>query len=91
MPDPLTHSAGQGIEPVSWCCRGATEPHCIKVGTPVKSGFFFFFFFFFVFLGLQLRHMEIPRLGVEFDMPLLAYPTATATPNPSRVYDVHNS
>ena len=22
------------------------------------------FFFFFVFLGLQLRHMEVPRLGI---------------------------
>ena len=25
-PDPLTHSAGPGIEPVSWRCRDATDP-----------------------------------------------------------------
>ena len=25
----------------------------------------FNFFFFFVFLGMHLRHMEVPRLGVE--------------------------
>ena len=25
-PDPLTHCAGLGIEPASWCCRDATDP-----------------------------------------------------------------
>ena len=25
-PDPLTHCAGLGIEPVSWCCRDAPDP-----------------------------------------------------------------
>ena len=39
----------------------------------------FFFFFFFVFLG----HMEVPRLGVESELYLLAYARATATPDPS--------
>ena len=29
---------------------------------------FFFFFFFLVFLGLHLRHMEVPRLGVELEL-----------------------
>ena len=27
-------------------------------------------------------HMEVPRLGVESELPLLAYTTATATPDP---------
>ena len=37
-------------------------------------GFFFGFFFgLFVFLGLQLRHMEVPRLGVVSELQLLAY------------------
>ena len=26
MPDPLTHCAGRGIEPSSWCCRDAADP-----------------------------------------------------------------
>ena len=26
MPDPLTHCAGLGIEPVSWHCRDAADP-----------------------------------------------------------------
>ena len=30
-------------------------------------------------------HMDIPRLGVELELQLLAYVTAIATPDPSRV------
>ena len=37
---------------------------------------FLFFFFLFSFLGPQLRHMEVPRLGVESELQLLAYTTA---------------
>ena len=36
-------------------------------GEEYELGLFFFFFFFLVFLpflGLLLRHMELPRLGV---------------------------
>ena len=29
---------------------------------------FVFCFFFFVFLGLNLQHMEVPRLGVELEL-----------------------
>ena len=28
----------------------------------------FHIFFFFVFLGLHLRHMEVPRLGVKSEL-----------------------
>ena len=37
----------------------------------------------FFFLGPHLRHMEVPRLGVESE--LLVYTAATATPDPSHV------
>ena len=30
--------------------------------------FVFFFFFFFVSLGPHLRHMEVPRLGVQSEL-----------------------
>ena len=33
--------------------------------------------------------MEVPSLGVELDLLLLAYTTATATRDPSWVYDLH--
>ena len=35
-------------------------------------------FFFFISLGQHLWHMEVPRLGVESELQLLAYATATA-------------
>ena len=40
--------------------------------------FFFSLFFFLSFEGLA-RSMEVPRLGVELELLLLAYTTATAT------------
>ena len=33
---------------------------------------------FFCFLGPQQQHVEIPRLGVQLELQLLAYTTATA-------------
>ena len=54
------------------------------------SGFFFFFFFFFgLFVFPGLRH--IPRLGVQSELQLLAYTTATATVDPSCVFNLHHS
>ena len=42
--------------------------------------FFFYLFYFFV-----LQHTELPRLGVQLELQLPAYSTATATPDPSHV------
>ena len=50
-----------------------------------------FCFVLFCFLGPYKRHMEIPRLGVELEVQLSAYTTATATQHPSCVYDLHHS
>ena len=49
------------------------------------------FLFCFVFLGSNLRHMEVPRLGVESQPHLLATATATATWDLRRVCDLHHS
>ena len=35
--------------------------------------------------------MEVPRLGDELELQLPAYTTATATPDPSCVGDLHRS
>ena len=35
--------------------------------------------------------MEVPRLGVESELQLPAYITATAMQDPSRISDVHHS
>ena len=64
----------------------------------VLGGFFFLVvvFFFLVlcvcvcFLGLHLRHIEVPRLGVELELQLPAYTTATASPDPSHIYNLHH-
>ena len=35
--------------------------------------------------------MEVPRLGMELELQLLVYATATAMSDPSCVYDLHHS
>ena len=45
----------------------------------------------FCFLGPHPRHMEVLRLGVELELQLPAYTTATATRDPSCVWDLHHS
>ena len=44
----------------------------------------------FVFLGLQVWHMEVPRIGVESELLLLAYTTATSTRDRSHICDLHH-
>ena len=42
------------------------------------------------FLGPHMQHMEVPRVGVETQHELPAYTTAIASPDPSRVCDLHH-
>ena len=44
-----------------------------------------------LFLGPLLRHMEVPRLGVQSELQPPAYARATATQDPSRVCNLHHS
>ena len=54
--------------------------------------YFIYYYFFFVILGLHPQHMEVPRLGVKWELlQLLAYTTATATQDLSHVGDLHQS
>jgi len=59
--------------------------------TPDSFFLFFFFFLSFVFWGLHLWHMEVPRLGVELELQLLAYTTTTTPPDLRRVCNLHYS
>ena len=52
---------------------------------------FFFLVFLFAFLGLHLRHTEVPRLGIELELKLLAYAIATAMQDLNPVFDLHHS
>ena len=53
--------------------------------------FFIFFRFFFAFLGPHPWHMEVSRPGVQSELWLPAYTTATATWDPKHVWDLHHS
>ena len=57
----------------------------------MSSFLLFIYLFVCLFLGLHLRHMEVPRLGVELGLRLLAYTIATAKQNPSHVCNLHHS
>ena len=53
--------------------------------------FIYLFTSLFVYCGRHLWHMEVPRLGVESELQLLAYTTATATQDPRHVCDLYHS
>ena len=60
----------------------------------IKEKFYFILFtyyYYFCFLGLHLWHGEIPRLGVESELQLLAYATDAATQDRSQICDLHHS
>ena len=67
---------------------------CFKVYNIVTQYFILFLnlflFLYFVSLGLQPGHMDVPRLGLELELQPLAYPTATATADRSRICDLHH-
>ena len=83
----------------SWNFLKSTQPHnsgkkafCTINSTYFTSIFpFYYFCNFFFSLELYLRHMEVPRLGVQSELQLLAYTTATATSDPSHVCNLHHS
>ena len=53
--------------------------------------FIIIIFYFFVFLGLHSWHMEVPRPGVELELQLPAYSTATAMLDPSWICNLHHN
>ena len=75
------------LYPVPVCCIQSTLQPTSQVQTDM---FLLIKFFFFLFRAIPVE-MEVPRLGVESELQLLALTTATATPDPSRVWDLHNS
>ena len=66
--------------------------HCIWLSTNQDCRFLIIilpdFFFLFCFLGQQVQHMEVPRRGVELELQLPAYTTATAMPDSSCIHNL---
>ena len=51
-----------------------------------------FIIYLFIFLGPHPKKAYgVPKLGVESEPKLPTYATATATPDPSHVWDLHHS
>ena len=66
--------------------------HSYEIQNKDKYSYFLFFFFFFCFSFLfraTPADMEVPRLGVESDLQMPAY--ATATQDLSHICDLHHS
>ena len=53
--------------------------------------FYFILFILFCLFRATLQHTKVPRLGIKSELQLPAYATATATPDPSCVWDLHHS
>ena len=53
--------------------------------------FLFVVLFFFFFLGSHLEDTEVPGVGVQLELELPAYTTATETLDLSPVCDLHHS
>ena len=70
--------------------RNTSQDHALKLSLLNLFLFFYFIFLSFVFLGPLPWHMEVPRLGVESELPLPAYTTATATWDQSHVCDLYH-
>ena len=69
----------------------------LVIHVPISAPCFFFFFKFFClfiyfgFLGPHPWHMEVPMLGVELELQLLAYTTVTAMQDPSHICNLYHS
>ena len=96
-------TASQGTSLCFGCLASHMEVMCLHLPAPfairsvslerICSGFCVFLVWggFFCFLGSHPWHMEVPRLEVESELRLLAYATATATQDPSHVWNLHHS
>ena len=92
------HYARPGIKLVPQRSRDATDPFApliggfLKmVGVGMNGAEMPLFCHLFSFLGPQPRRIEVSKLGIKSELQLLATTTATATPDPNCVCDIHHS
>ena len=67
------------------------SPSCLLLISYSVGHSIHIFFFFFCFLGLHSQHMDVARLGLESELQLPAFATATATWDPSCICSLHHS
>ena len=71
--------------------QGNTCPAQAQLSHGPLCYLFIIFLSCFIFLGPHPQHMEVLRLGVEWELQPLAYTTATTMPDPSHVCNLHRS
>ena len=80
------------MDPLAWeppCASGADLERKRKKELEGEGIFVLFYFFIFCFLGPHPRHVKVSRLvGVESELQLPAYTTATAMWDPKNVCDL---
>ena len=73
-------------------CEGLKlKPLSLTLCLSVSAFPLFLFSFVFRFLGPNLWHMKVPRLGAESELQLQSYPTATGKGDPSSICNPHYS
>ena len=79
----LSEDMGSGL-PAFCTCSGPQNLFMLNLGgsTPTILSIYLSYFIYFCFLGPHSRHKEVPRLGGESELSLLAYATATAIQDP---------
>ena len=65
------------------------QSHHLQIFSPILC--VVFLFFFCLFFVLHLQHMEVPGLGVESELQLPAYATATAMQDSSYIYNLRHT
>ena len=71
--------------------QNSTQLFSLLICFKVQIFLLIYFIYLFLFLGLHLWHMEVPRLGVESEVQLPAYTTATTTQDQSHFCNLGQS
>ena len=74
-----------------WITRGPPVQNIFELPPKKFSSLTLTMYFYLFILGPHPQHVEVPRLGVETELRLPAYATASATPDPSCIGDLHHS
>lgn len=73
------------------CVLGSKQRHKVRMGLDMLFIYTAFFNIYICFLGTQLRHKEVPRLGVESELQLPVYTTVTTMQDPGCICNLHQS
>ena len=79
-----TEGLGYQVRRGGLLCRG-------QISSKIFSCALIYLFIYLFILELHSWHMLVPRLGVQSELLLPAHTTATSTPDPRHICDLHHS